>query len=57
MENDYVDYIVVDMGNGEWIIARSYRIGSTSYDRIATCRSYPEACDIANILNKHEGAK
>ena len=57
MEIYYVDYIVVDMGYGEWIIARSYRIGSTSYDRLATFRSYPEACEVANILNRHEGAK
>ena len=47
-----VDYAIVRMPSGEYIIARSHRLGSLDYDFVATTSNLYEAQNIVKGLNK-----
>lgn len=47
-----VDYAIVRMPSGEYIIARSHRLGSLDYDFVATTNNLHEAHAIVKGLSK-----
>ena len=47
-----VDYSIVKMPDGTYVVARSERLGSLNYDYVCTCGSHHEAREIVRGLNK-----
>lgn len=47
-----VDYSIVKMPNGDYVVARSERLGSLNYDYVCTCKTSHEAREIVRALNK-----
>lgn len=47
-----VDYSIVKMPDGGYVVARSKRLGSLDYDFVCSCASQHEARDIVKALSK-----
>lgn len=47
-----VDYSIVKMPDGGYVVARSHRIGSLEYDFVCSCASHHEAREIVKALSK-----
>jgi hypothetical protein len=47
-----VDYSIVKMPDGGYVVARSKRLGSLDYDFVCSCASQHEAREIVRGLNK-----
>lgn len=47
-----VDYSIVKMPDGTYVVARSERLGSLNYDYVCTCNTQHEAREIVRGLNK-----
>lgn len=47
-----VDYSIVSMPNGTYIVARSHRLGSLDYDFVCECETRHDAREIVRALNK-----
>lgn len=47
-----VDYSIVKMPDGTYVVARSERLGSLDYDYVCTCPTRHEAREIVRGLNK-----
>lgn len=47
-----VDYSIIKMPDGTYVVARSERLGSLDYDYVCTCPNRHEARDIVRGLNK-----
>jgi hypothetical protein len=47
-----VDYSIVSMPNGTYIVARSHRLGSLDYDFVCECETRHDAREIVKALNK-----
>lgn len=47
-----VDYSIVKMPNGNYVVARSKRIGSMDYDFVCECTNHYEAREIVKALSK-----
>ena len=47
-----VDYSIVRMPNGTYIVARSEKLGSLDYSFVCECQSQPVAREIVKALNK-----
>lgn len=47
-----VDYSIVKMVDGTYVVARSKRLGSLDYDFVCSCSSHHEAHEIVKALSK-----
>ena len=47
-----VDYSIVKMPNGTYVVGRSRRLGSLNYDYVCTCETQFDAREIVESLNK-----
>lgn len=47
-----VDYSIVKMADGTYVVARSKRLGSLDYDFVCSCTSHHEAHEIVKALSK-----
>lgn len=47
-----VDYSIIKMPSGNYVVARSKRLGSLDYDFVCECSSHHDAHEIVKVLSK-----